>query len=362
MKHLILLLAMFCLFIAAGMIIAGCGNSVDSLESVGELKPRDEWQLQALEGNNVTFLEPDGDGLLIGTGEGLFQLKEGQFFDLGLSEYEIRGAVRMENNDIIAAVLTPDASSGDVTIFKRRNDRNSWEPFLNDYGGENRITFIFTLKSVSTRSDTLLAMASGPLIARSVNGGNNWEVENGNEWGSYAGYGTFIYSDPVNNNLIWAGGVTGISSPSLFKSEDRGQNWLRISGLNNSGDATTYDAISSLENSNWVLVGFGGSFASANNIKKTTDGGETWEISLAETGVHAFTRSISNPDLIFVSGRDPSTNLFFAFTTDFGETWEKEIFTEGPEVITTNDLEVLMIDGREVLFLATDQGLYSYTF
>jgi len=204
-------------------------------------------------------------------------------------------------------------------------------------------------------------MASGPLIARTVNGGNSWEVVNGDDWGSCAGYGTFIYSDPVNSNLIWAGGVTGISSPSLFKSEDKGKNWSRITSLNNGGDATAHDAISNLKNSNWVLLGLGGPFSVSNNIQKSINGGEIWKISLAETGVHTFTRSITNPDLIFASGRDPSTNLFFAITTDFGETWKKEIFTEGPEAITTNDLEILMIDGREVLFLATDQGLYSFT-
>ncbi|HMB98257.1 MAG TPA: hypothetical protein VKM36_07225, partial [Balneolaceae bacterium] len=329
---------------------------------VGELNVAETWQLQAFEGENVTFLEPDGDGLLIGTGEGLFHLNDGQFFNLGLKEYELRGAVRLKGDDLLAAVRTPDFSSGDVTIFKRRDGQSSWEPFLNDYGGEEKNTFIFTLKSLTPISDTLIATASGPLIARSINGGKSWKVMNGHKWGGYGGLGALNSPDTLHKRNVWAGGVSGISSARLLKSTDYGETWKNVTaGLSNGTEAVAYDVISDINDPGLVLVGLGGSFAAANNVKKSNDGGETWETALAETGIHAFARSITNPEVIYAGGRDASTKLFFAFTTDFGETWEKEIFGEGPSVITTNDLEVLMIDGKEVLFLATDQGLFSYT-
>lgn len=115
------------------------------------------------------------------------------------------------------------------------------------------------------------------------------------------------------------------------------------------------------ENPDKVLAGLGGAFASSNKVMKSTDGGESWRLVLENTGVHSFARSLVNPGRIYAGGRDASTKLFFASTTDFGETWEKKIFEEGPSVVTTNDLAVMEISGREVLFFATDHGLYSYS-
>jgi len=54
MNHLISPTLFYYLFIISGLITAGCGNSVDS---VGELNVAENWQLQAFEGENVTFLE-----------------------------------------------------------------------------------------------------------------------------------------------------------------------------------------------------------------------------------------------------------------------------------------------------------------
>jgi photosystem II stability/assembly factor-like uncharacterized protein len=338
----------------AGLLFEGCGNSLDS---AGELNLEENWQLQAFEGENVTFLEPDGDGLLIGTGEGLFQLKDGQFFNLGLNEYEMRGAVRLKGNDLLAAVRTPDFSSGDVTIFKRSDGRNSWQAYLNDYGGEDKFTFIYTFKSISTLSDTLIINASGGLVVRSINGGNNWEIVHGGDWDSFGGLGALNKADNFHKGRVWVGGVSPFSFPWLLKSNDHGETWIDVTqGLSNNTDAVAYDITTNPEDTNLVLVGL------SRYAKKSIDGGETWELSLPETGVHAFARSLRNPDLIFASGRDASAKLFFASTTDFGETWQKEMFEDGPSAVTTNDLAVLTIDGKELLFLATDKGLFSYTF
>ena len=110
-----------------------------------------------------------------------------------------------------------------------------------------------------------------------------------------------------------------------------------------------------------MLAGLGGAFASSNKVMKSTDGGESWRLVLEKTGVHSFARSLVNPDRIYAGGRDASTKLLFVSTMDFGETWQKEIFEEGPSVVTTNDLAVMDFGSREVLFFATDHGLYSYT-
>jgi photosystem II stability/assembly factor-like uncharacterized protein len=133
-------------------------------------------------------------------------------------------------------------------------------------------------------------------------------------------------------------------------------------GLSDNAEAIAYDVMTHPDDPDKVLAGLGGVIAASNKVMKSTDGGESWRLVLEKTGVHSFALSLANPGRIYASGRDASTQLFFASTTDFGETWEKEIFEEGPSVVTTNDLAVMEIGGREVLFFATDHGLYSFRF
>ena len=40
--------------------------------------------------------------------------------------------------------------------------------------------------------------------------------------------------------------------------------------------------------------------------------------------------------------------------------WEKQIFKEGPDLVTTNDMAVMTIDGKEVIFFGTDKGLFTF--
>lgn len=337
-----------------------CSSPTDPTK---ELNLQGNWQTDVLEGIKINVLEPDGEGILVGTEKGLYRWTTDGLVSLGLHNQEIRGIVRLKEKYLLASVKASHFSSGDTTLFRSRNDGNSWEPFLNNFGGNDGIyTWIDSGPVTSHALSDTIYIRGNMSIARSVDGGQSWEVVHG-KWDAWGGFGALIKADPQHEGLIWAGGISALSQAYLWKSSDYGDNWVNLTDdLSDNVEAVARDAITHPEDPDKVLVGLGGAFAAANNVKKSTDGGESWRLVLEETGIHTFAKSIQKSDLIYASGRDASTKLFFAYTSDFGETWEKEIFEEGPSVVTTYDQAVMMIDGQEILFLGTDQGLFSFRF
>jgi hypothetical protein len=338
------------------LIVGSCGSVTDAIE---ELKLQGYWQLLHLEGSAIYMLEPDEEGLFVGTEAGLFQLKGTELVQLGLEEQAIIGAVRLKDGGILASVQASYFSTGDTTLFKTLNEGESWEPFLNNFGGEEgRYTWIESGPVAASRlSDTLFIGGGWTNIIYSLNGGQDW-TSVGN-WDSWGGYGGLLHIDPWHEGRIWVGGISPLSEVILWKINDYGKGWDEWSniseGLSPNIEAAAYDVITHPDNPDWVMVGLGWA------ARKTTDGGQSWRTSLEETGVRAFARSVLHPDVIYAGGWDASGKLFLAATTDFGETWEKEIFEEGPSQIITNDLSVQITDGQETVFLGTNQGVYSIT-
>lgn len=343
-----------------GMALVTCSSSTDAME---EVNLEGQWQPAGLADTAITVLQPDGEGLLVGTEQGLFKWKAGEVINLGLNDREIRGVVRLKGNGLLAGATGNRTDFGDTTLFRSQNNGVSWEPFLNNFGGESKATWIQN-GPVEARpfSDTLFVQGiSRNIVVRSGDAGQSWELVLG-QWNNSGGSGELLYMDRWHPGRIWAGGVTSLSQPSLLKSNDYGDKWEELASSLRGPETVAYDVMTHREDPDQVLVGFSAFFASANNVRKSTDGGQSWRVVLEETGVLAFAHSLQNSHVIYASGRDSSTRLFFAATADFGETWQKKIFAEGPSVVTTNDLAVLTVDGKEVLFLGTDQGLFSFRF
>lgn len=278
---------------------------------------------------------------------------------LGIKDYEIRGVVRLKDKSLLAGIKRIDSKTA---FFWRSPDEGKfWEPFQNNYGGEEGLNYIFRLESTGLHADTLFTRGCG--TARSTDGGKIWESLSGS-WNCGMGLETLLYIDPFHSGRLWIGRVSGISQAYLWRVSDYGNGeWINITDrLSDNVEAVAYDVITHPEDPDLILTGLGGAIAAANNVKKSIDGGQSWKMVLEETGVHAFARSLQNPNVIYASGRDASTKLFFAATADFGETWQKQIFEEGTSIVTTNDLAVLTVNSEEVLFLGTNKGLYSYTF
>ncbi|MDZ7704111.1 MAG: hypothetical protein U5L04_06465 [Trueperaceae bacterium] len=49
-------------------------------------------------------------------------------------------------------------------------------------------------------------------------------------------------------------------------------------------------------------------------------------------------------------------------SSDFGESWQTVEYEDGPTGIRVNDMVSLEVNGREVLYFGTNQGVYSYWF
>lgn len=334
-------------------ILAGCGTT-----DFGEPVNLDgSWSSGGLEGIEVNVLEPDGDELLIGTKSGIFFLEENIITSLGLGDYDIRGAVRTGDGSQLVGVSRVDDDH--PAIFRRQSGSSDWEPFQNNYGGDDELNYVYRLESTGKLSDTLFAQGCA---ARSYDGGKTWEPLSDTWNCSRTGLPVLLFIDSFHSSRVWMGGVTGTSQAYLFKSDDYGETWTNVSdGLSDNVEAVAYDVITHPDDSDMVLAGLGGAVAASNTVMKSRDGGESWETVIEKTGVHTFARSLKKPSLIYAAGRDASTKLFFAYTTDFGESWEKQIFEEGPDIVTTNDMEVMTIDGKEVIFFGTDKGLFSFT-
>lgn len=334
------------------MLISCSTNPVNQIE----LEPG--WNRDALAGTEITVIEPDGRNLLIGTEDGLFLRTERGVKRLGLNGREMLGVVRLDESTLLAG--GPDSP----VIVRSKNNGKTWSAFVNDFGGDMKVSPVNAFANLKNFPETIFAKGSSVVIARSVNSGENWELVNGN-WDNL-GAGKFVKVDPFYQKRVWSGGVRAISLPYLIKSIDYGNSWEYLESIRKVNDniieAITYDVMTHPQYPDWILAGMGGAVTLANNVRKSIDGGLSWQLSLEATGVHAFARSKRNTKLIYGSGRDSSGKLFFVATTDFGETWEKNIFDESPVPIIVNDLGVMTIEGNEVLFLGTDQGLYSYRF
>jgi len=315
------------------------------------------WTPNGLSGTEVTVLKNDGEGLLIGTEDGLYRLAGKKLVSLGLKGEEIRSVIQLKEGSLLAGIRTLPSEL--PPLVRSRDEGKSWEPFKNGFRDDAN-----ALVSTVPVSDTLYAQGSSTrAIVRSTDSGRSWQIVAG-FWDNFGGLGVFVKVDPFHPGRIWSGGTSAFFLAYLTKLLDNGERFEGTGFEEDTGGigGTTYDVMTHPEDPDLVLAGLGGSSAKANAIRKSTDGGQSWQVALEKIFTRTFARSLRNPEVIYASGRDPSGKLIFARTSDFGETWEREIFEESPSPITTNDLAVLTIEGSEVLFFGTDQGLFSFGF
>lgn len=97
-------------------------------------------------------------------------------------------------------------------------------------------------------------------------------------------------------------------------------------------------------------------------IRKSTNNGETWSTVFDEAGILTLAHSTRNPETVYASGINSQGRLFFNASGDFGDTWQTVEFEDSPDQIHVNDMVSLNEDGAEVLYFATNKGVYSYTF
>jgi len=123
-----------------------------------------------------------------------------------------------------------------------------------------------------------------------------------------------------------------------------------------------FDIISRTENNDNLLVALSGAVSPSNIIRKSENGGESWNTVFEGIGTRAMSQSIRDNQTVYASGIISSSKLFFAVSFDFGDSWELVEYEQGPNNIVVNDMLSVMENDTEVLYFATNQGLYSFTF
>jgi photosystem II stability/assembly factor-like uncharacterized protein len=122
---------------------------------------------------------------------------------------------------------------------------------------------------------------------------------------------------PANTSIAYAGAETG----GLFKTIDKGMNWVEISMDKKFGNPTAI-AIDPT-NSDGVLVG------NPNTIYKTTDGGITWVtvLNVSGLGLNAIEISPLNPAVALAA-----TNKGIYRSTDKGSTWTNIVTSASTDI------------------------------
>jgi photosystem II stability/assembly factor-like uncharacterized protein len=183
-----------------------------------------------------------------------------------------------------------------------------------------------------------VAVASGG-VWKTTNGGHNFNPIFDNEGSFSIGCVTM---DPNNHNVVWVGTGENNSQRSVsygdgvYKSVDGGKTWKNV-GLENSEHIG--DIIVDPLNSNHVWVASQGPLWGAGGdrgLYETTDGGESWTLSLEiseNTGVSDIAIDPRNPDVIYASSYQRRRHVWTLInggpesaiykTNDGGENWRK---------------------------------------
>lgn len=302
--------------------------------------------------------------LLAGTTEGAFKKQlEGNTtwhkVGLQIDSSQVVDFVIENSSYYMAAIAYDETANGRAVLFETKNGGDSWNEISVTYDEESmRFFAVKDLETNSTASDKIFADNSGYII-ESTDGGRSWSKI------FTSGMTHFLYQPTFHSQQLWSGGQTNIFSPHLAKSEDGGQNWALLNEnffTDYNTETIVRDAILHRENSDHVLVGAGGGIAPANVIRKSTDGGKTWETVLEGINTRTFTHSADNPEWVYASGRNADGSLFFVASGDFGESWETIEWDDSPAGVQVNDMVSVMEEGQEVLYFGTNQGVFSYRF
>lgn len=342
--------------------LVSCSTNSTSTSTSSELNTDGTFSQAGLDGININSFNQFKDSLYVSTGKGLYKLvpkKNGDsWIPLGLQQENIVDIVFLPNGKLLAAVRLAVVNKGEPTLFLSVDSAQSWQPWTNNYGGETgEYTNVASLATLIKPSDTLFAHGGPLAIARSLNGGENWDLVNGT-WDSFGGAPQFVYVDPNHIETLWAGGGNPLEQAYLLRSTNNGASWTQ---LTTPGCIISFDIVVHPDYMKTIIIGCSG-LSSQNSIRKSNNGGENWEIVLENIDARNLTHSTRNPEVVYASGRTPSGTLFFAASADFGDTWEMVEMKNGPAGIRVNDTVSVMVEGNEVLYLGTNQGVYSYTF
>ncbi len=351
-----------CIFVLIGTLLVSCVTDSSSNQAITF---DGSWETSGLSETTINNLSTFEGFMYAATDSGLYKKslddKQNTWASLGLEAQEVINTVFLRDDKLLTAIRFDTVNEGKTTLFLSNNNGESWQPWLNNFGGETgEYTHVSSITTASKPSDTIYVQSAERTIVRSVNGGQSWKIVTG-DWNHFGGAPRTIYSDPYFKGRVWATGATPFESPYLLVSEDNGKNWTYLKQISTSAQICT-DVISNPNNPNTILASLAGGFEQSNQIRKSTDGGQSWTTTFNNATVYTLTHSIRNPETVYASGRNADGTLFFAASGDFGDSWQTVAMPDSPTGIQVNDMVSVSEGGQEVLYLGTNKGLYSYRF
>ncbi len=351
MRHLILIL--FALFTTIGTSCSSDPASPDF--DNGTFK-----QEGAVSGD-VYSLNITDNFLLAGTTKGAFKKSIGaddawKSIGLEIPDSKVVDFVNWDDSQIIAVVKYDSVRQQKPTLFKSTNGGSSWNAINVEKPEGYQYFVVHYLEQNPNDPKNIFAYAGR--ILESNDGGKSWSIayEEG-------GPSEFLTISKYHPSQIWTGGAYEIPYPYLTKSQNSGESWILLSkSFRFDTQTTVKDVILHPKQSSQILVGAGGSVSPANVIRKSTDGGQSWQTVLTDINGISLTHSSRNSTTVYASGRNADGTLFFAASQDFGDSWQQIEWSDSPTGIQINDIVSVMEGGQEVLYFGTSQGIFSYTF
>lgn len=276
----------------------------------------------------------------------------------GLSGNEVTDFIILAQETLLASVaLGPDNPTN--TLYRSEDGGGSWQPLNSNFGGEENSITCQALASSPQQLNVLYGRGQYN-VAKSTDGGQTWVSTLAN-WDNIGYQADLMYVDPNDPEIVWAGGETSIFSPYLFKSTDAGLNWMPMQ-IPANGDNAVYSLVTHPTDNQRVLVGMEG------QIIRSEDGGSSWEVIYTPDNYsyfHDMQVSPASDSRVYATGTDGGTDLgeiLLYVSNDFGQQWETISF-EGKEdrEYAALNLEVVLLDGQEVIFIGTNQGVFRYS-
>lgn len=334
---------LFILFLIS-FIAMSCSTGSDG---ENELNLEGKFSLESFQNQETYSIKENSEFIFIGTESGLFakQKPESTWLELINEDVSVRAFEQISENEIIATLYFNNQDS--ATIGRTINFGESWLPYRNGFDPVfNSIPTI--IEQSKNDENTIYAGGSILRVAKSADNAENWNIV----FGSWEGFGSIFFIKTTSNS-VWTGGSTAKFAPLLYRSNDDGVNWDEILVAENV-ETIVYDVAIHHQAPSRIMAGLG------IGICKTTDDGETWNTAFNQAGIYSFTQSPRNPDIVYASGRNATGTLFFLVSDDFGDTWQTIEFEDSPGEIHVNDMVSVMEDGKEVIYLGTNKGLYAF--
>jgi len=263
----------------------------------------------------------------------------------------------MGKNEVLAGIRTPIMSGGEDSLFKTTDGGTSWQVHMGNYGGEEGKHTSVNALAVHPEDPQHLYARGWLTVVRSLDGGHTWESLY-QDWEWFGMNASLLKIDPNNADIIWAGGSGVTLSPYIIKSEDSGTNWenllFELQIFEVGFESTVYSIAIRPGRSSDLLLGLGV------GVFRSTDLGESWRSVFDEAAVLTMANSLRSERTVYAGGINSNNTLFVLVTPDFGSTWQMIEMEDSPGNIRVNDMVAIEQNGREVLYLGTNQGLYRF--